>query len=78
MPVFERANPCLTAVSDGYLKTLALKTDLNGHANHRVVIDHENTRHLPTSPIGKRAGIAMQPIEHLQRLGPKWVDASAR
>src|ERR1700742_358659 len=67
---FQRANPCLTAVGDGYFKALTLKTDLNGHAHHWIVIDHENTRHLPTSPIMNRAGIPMQPNQtSLSNLG---------
>jgi hypothetical protein len=37
--------PRFTAVSDGHSEALALETDLNGCANHRVVIDHENMRH---------------------------------
>ena len=35
----------LTTVGDGDLKALALKTNLDGDAHHRVVIDHENARH---------------------------------
>lgn len=47
---FKRKNTCLIADSDGYIETLALKTGFNGPANHWVVTDHENTRHLEASP----------------------------
>jgi hypothetical protein len=52
---FKRTNTCLTAVSDGYIETLAVKTGFNGPANHWVVTDHENTRHLEASPTSKRS-----------------------
>jgi hypothetical protein len=42
---FQRADPGFAAVGDGDFKTLALQTDLNGCANQRIVIDHENMRH---------------------------------
>jgi hypothetical protein len=36
-------------VGDGDLETLALQTNLDGDAYHRVVIDHENARHDQSS-----------------------------
>src|SRR5437899_3069924 len=42
---FKRTNALFTAVGDGDVEAPVLQTDLNGLANHWVVIDHENTRH---------------------------------
>jgi hypothetical protein len=42
---FEGPHSGFTAIGNGDLETLTLKTNLDGHANHRVVIDHENARH---------------------------------
>jgi hypothetical protein len=74
---FKRANTCLTVVSDGYLETLALKTDFNGPANHWVVIDHENTRHLEASHKQEIRNRDAPESYALNQLGLKWVDTSA-
>ncbi len=42
---FECAHSRFTTVGNGDLETLARQTNLDGNADHRVVIDHENARH---------------------------------
>lgn len=51
----ERMQAGLTALRDDDLETLTLKTGLNGSANQRVVINHQNTRH-DEIPLIVRAG----------------------
>jgi hypothetical protein len=40
--VFERAKSAFPSFGDRHPKTVALEIDLDGHADHRVVIDDEN------------------------------------
>ena len=42
---FERPKPGLAAVGDGHRKVVALKIDLDGLADHRIVVNDENMRH---------------------------------
>src|SRR5882757_5505683 len=42
---FERPHSGFATVGNGDVETLTLETNLDGNANHRVVIDHENARH---------------------------------
>ncbi len=42
---FQRPKSGLAAIGDGHLKIVPLKIDLNGHADHWVAIDDENTWH---------------------------------
>ena len=65
MPTSSSARIALfTAIGDGDVEALVLQTDLNGLANHWVVIDHENTRQV-TCPRIARAGMNRV----MQRLG---------
>ena len=40
--VFERAQSGFTSLGNRYPKIVALEIDLDGHADHRVVVDDEN------------------------------------
>jgi hypothetical protein len=42
---FQRPKSGFTAVGDGHLKIVSLKIDLDGHADHWIVVDDENTLH---------------------------------
>jgi len=42
---FKRLHTGFAAVGDGDVEALALQTDLDGPANQRVVVDHQNARH---------------------------------
>ena len=42
---FQRSQSRFTAVSQRYVEALTLEKDLDGRADHRIVIYHENTRH---------------------------------
>ena len=52
---FECAHSRFTTVGNGDLETLACQTDLDGGADHRVVIDHENARHNDSFFLGAAA-----------------------
>ena len=43
---FERPQPGLAAVGDDHLKILTLKIELDGLADHRIVVNDENMRHV--------------------------------
>jgi hypothetical protein len=40
--VFESAQTCVTSVGNRHSKMVSLEIDLDGHADHRVVVDNEN------------------------------------
>ncbi len=44
--VFKGAKPGLAAIGDGHLKIMSFKIDLNGHTDHRIIVDDENTLHV--------------------------------
>src|SRR5580692_11992868 len=45
----ERPESGLAAVGDGDLKMMPFQIDLDGHTDHRIVVDHEDARHLVAS-----------------------------
>jgi len=51
----------VTTVGNSDLETLTLQTNLDGDADHRVVIDHENARHDDSfcSGCGRRLAMAL-------------------
>jgi len=44
--VFESAKPGFAAIGYRHFKAVAFEIDLDGHANHRIVIDNENPCHV--------------------------------
>ena len=41
----ERAKPGFAAIGHHHLEIVTLQKNLDGHADHRIVIDDENARH---------------------------------
>ena len=41
----KRAKAAFAAIGHDHLEPVTLQKDLNGHADHRIVIDDKNTRH---------------------------------
>ena len=42
---FESAKSGFAAIGNRHLKAVSFEIDLNGHANHWIIIDNQNTRH---------------------------------
>ena len=73
---FERVQAGLTAVRNGDLETLTLKAGLNGSANQRVVINHQNTRQDEIPPLRKSRNESH--VRCNEPLGPSRRNVSAR
>jgi hypothetical protein len=42
---FKRPQPGFTAIGDGYLEIVSLKINLDGHADHWIVVNDKNAWH---------------------------------